>query len=147
MHSGALFSSLSVGRWSIHLIRQTFHSLLHPQGRYFAHKTSGTGDLSDTLNAASPSYWKCDQDALKISSVSEIYPTAVIWVFWVQDSFCVAHWLWLPFHISKIWWMVAILCNFLCSSLTSFRSRFQHLSSQMQGCSLPITLHCLELTA
>ena len=51
------------------------------RGRSFADKAGGKGDLSDSLNAAAPSCWESDQDALMISSVSEMYPTAVICLF------------------------------------------------------------------
>ena len=51
-----------------------------------------------------------------ISSVSEMYPTAVIYLFWACDFFVVAHRFWLPCHISKMLWTMAILCNFLSSA-------------------------------
>jgi len=53
-----------------------------------------------------------------ISSVSEIYPAAVISLFSTRDSYCVAWWFWLPCHISNQSWTLASLCNFLSS--TSF---------------------------
>jgi len=53
-----------------------------------------------------------------ISSVSEMYPTAVIRVFWMRDSFCVAHTFRLPCHISIQLRNLDILCNVL--SFTSF---------------------------
>jgi len=43
-----------------------------------------------------------------------MYPTAVICIFWLWDSFCVARRFWLPCHISKTLWTLAIQCNFLC---------------------------------
>jgi hypothetical protein len=51
-----------------------------------------------------------------ISSESQMYPAAVIFFFWAWDSFCVARRFWLPCYISKTWWNLAILCNFLSSS-------------------------------
>jgi len=81
MLSGELSSSLSAGWWSIHLIQQTFNTGVRPPGRSFADQAGGTGDFSDNLNAAAQSCRKCDQDALRISSVSEMYPTAVICLF------------------------------------------------------------------
>ena len=72
--------------------------------------------FSGNLNAAAPSWWTSDQDALTIFSVSEMYPTAVICLFWARDSFCVAHRLLLPCHISKKSGTFAIWCNFFCSS-------------------------------
>jgi hypothetical protein len=60
MLSDELSSSLSVGWRSILLIQRTFNSSVRPPGRYFADKAGGTGDLSDNLNAAGPSWWKFD---------------------------------------------------------------------------------------
>jgi hypothetical protein len=51
-----------------------------------------------------------------ISSVSEMYPTAVICWFWAQDSFCLAHCVWQPCHISIKSWTLAIQCNFFSSA-------------------------------
>jgi len=118
MLSGALSSSLVTGWRLILQIRQTFKIWVHPPGRSFAGKSGGKGDLSDNLNAAAPSCWKSDHDALMISLVSEMYPTAVICMFWARDSFGVAHRFWLSCHISKKSWTLAILCSFLSS--TSF---------------------------
>jgi len=118
MLSGALSSSLWTGWRLILWIRRTFKIWVRPPGRSFADKGGGNGDLSDNLNAATPSCWKSDQDALTISSVSEMYLTAVICLFWARDPFCVARRFWLPCHISKKSWTLAILCSFLSS--TSF---------------------------
>jgi len=101
MLSGALSWSLSTGWWLIGLIQRTFNIWTHPPGMSFADKAGGKGDLPDNLNAAAPSCWKSDQDALMISSMSEMYPTAVICLFCARDSFCVAHKFWLPCHIAK----------------------------------------------
>jgi len=118
MNSYALSSSLSTGWWLIHRIQQPFNIQVRPPGRSFADKGGGKGNHSAYLNAAAPSCCKSDQDALTISSVSEVNPTAVICLFWAWDSFCVLCRLWLPCHISKMPWTLAILCNVFTS--TSF---------------------------
>jgi len=51
-----------------------------------------------------------------LSSVSEMYPTAVICLFWARDSFWVARRFWQRCHISKKSWTLAILCNVLSSA-------------------------------
>jgi len=116
MLSGVLSSSLSTGWLFIVQSRRIFKIWVLTPGRSFADQAGGKGDLSDSLNAAAPSCGKSEQDALMISFVSEMYPMAVICVFWVQDSFCVACMFWLPCHISKMSWTLAILCNFLSSA-------------------------------
>jgi len=116
MFSGALSSSLSTGWRLILRIRRTFKIWVRPPRSSFADKAGGKGDLSDNLNAAAQSCWKSDQDALTISSVSKMYPTVVICLFWARDYFCVARRFWLPCHISKKSWTLAILCNFLSSA-------------------------------
>ena len=113
---GALTSSLSTGWWSILLIWRTLNISVRPPGRFFADTAGGKGDVSDNVNAATPSGWKSVQDASTISSVSEMYHTAIISLFWGRDSFCVARRFWLPCHISKQSWTLAILCNFLSSA-------------------------------
>jgi len=90
MLSGALSSSHSARWQSILLNRWKFSSWVRPPWRAFAHKPGGTGDLSDNLNAATPSCGMFDQDTLTISSVSEMCPTAVIWTIWAWESSCVA---------------------------------------------------------
>ena len=45
-----------------------------------------------------------------------MYPTAVVCLFWAQDSFWVACRFWLPCHICKKLWTLAILCNLLSSA-------------------------------
>jgi hypothetical protein len=47
----------------------------------FPDKAGGKGDLSDNLNAAAPLCQNSDLEALTISSMSEMYPTAVICLF------------------------------------------------------------------
>jgi len=81
MLSSALSLSLSTGRRLILQIRRTFTIWVHPPGRSFPDKSGGKGDLFDNLNAAAPSGWRSDQDALTISSISEMNPTAVICLF------------------------------------------------------------------
>jgi len=95
------------------LNQQTFNIWVWLQWRSFAEKAGGKGDLLDNSNAAAPSCGKFDQDALTIASVSEKYPTAVICLRWVPDSFCIARRFWLPCHISKMSWTLAILWIFL----------------------------------
>jgi len=48
-----------------------------------------------------------------------MYPTVDICLFWPWDSFCVAHWFWLPCHVYNKSWTLAILCNvfFHCLSI------------------------------
>jgi len=81
MHSGSLSSSLAAGwRWILRVWR-TFNTWVCPAGRSFADKDGSIDDLSDNLNATAISCWKSDQDTLTISSVSEMYSTAVIVCF------------------------------------------------------------------
>jgi len=116
MLSGEQYSLLSTA-WRLTLqIQRTCNIWVHSPGRFFADKGSGKQDLCDNLNAATPSCWMSDQDALMISSVSEMYPTAVICLFWARDFFCVARRFWLPCHISNKSWTLAILCNFFSST-------------------------------
>jgi len=118
MLSGVLSSSHSTGSRLFLRIRLTCNVWVPPPARSFADKGGGKGDLSNNINAAAPSCWKSDQGALKISSVSEMYPTAVICLFWTRDFFWVARRFWLPRHISKKSRTLAILCNVFSS--TSF---------------------------
>jgi len=90
MLAGELSSSLLAGWGSICFIWWTFNTWVCPAGRSFADKAAATGDFSVNLNAAALSYWQCDQDALMITSVPEMYLTAAICLFWAWDSFCVA---------------------------------------------------------
>ena len=112
MLSGVPSSSLSTGWQSILLIRWTFNIWVHPPWRTFGDKAGGKGDLSANLNAAAPSCWNSDQDAVTISAVSEKYPKTVLCLFWAGNSFCLAHTFWRPYHISKTSWTLAILCKF-----------------------------------
>jgi len=116
MLSGAVSSWLSTGWRLILWIRRTYMISVRPPVSSFAAKGGGKGDLSYNLNAAAPACWKGDPDALTISSVSEMYPPTVICLVWARDSFCVAHRLWLPCHISKTSWTLVILCSFLSSA-------------------------------
>jgi hypothetical protein len=114
--SCALSSSLLTGWWLILLIQWTFTiSVWHP-GRSFVDKAGGNGDFPDNLNAAARSGWKSDQGPLKISSVSEMNPLAVIYFFWSWTSSCIADRFWLRCHISNKSWTLAILCNFLATT-------------------------------
>jgi len=54
--------------------------------------------------------------ALTISSVTDMYPTAVIFVIWARDSFCVVHRFQLPCHMSKMLWTLAIVGKFVSSA-------------------------------
>jgi len=78
MLAGVLSSSLSSGWWLILRIWRTFKIWVYPPGRSSADTAGAKEDHSDNFNAATPSCWKSDQDALLISSVSKIYPPAVI---------------------------------------------------------------------
>jgi len=101
IHSGALASSLLTGGRLILQMRRTFYIWVHPPLRSFADKGGGNGDLSDNLNASPQSCSNRDQDALKISSVSEKYPTGAICSFWTRDSSWVAHMFGCPAISSK----------------------------------------------
>jgi len=116
IHSDALSSSLSAAWQSILLIRQTSNTWIHPPRRSFAAKAGGQGDVFDNVNPATPSRWKVEQDALTISSVSEMYPMAVICSLWARDFFCVECRFWLPCHISLKSCTLAILCKCLSST-------------------------------
>ena len=116
MHSSALSTSLFASWWWILCVRRTFNTVVPPPGRSFADNADGKGDLSENLNAATPSCSKCDQDALTISSVSELYPSIVICTFWLCDIFCVACRCWLPCCFSEKSWNLAIVFNFLPST-------------------------------
>jgi len=148
---GAVSSLLSTGWRLILRIRRTFTTWIRPPGRSFADKPGGKGDLFDNLNAAAPWCWKSDQDALTISSVSEMYPTAVICLFWARDSFCVARRFWLPCHISKKSWTLAILCSFL-SSASFFSSKLISVFALSNSGSVPAKIlvlaqmNCLSTT-
>jgi len=123
MLSGAV-SWLGFGGWqSIPCIRQIFNTWHHPPGRLFEDTAGGKGNLSDNVNAATPSCWMINHHTLMISSVCEMYSMAVIWLFWVWQSFCAAHRFWLPCNIFKKSLTLAILCNFVSStSLLSSKS-------------------------
>jgi len=100
----------------MHRIQRTINFSVRPPGRSLPDTGGGNGDRSDNSNAATPSCWNSDQDALTIFSVSRMYPTTVICLFRSSDSFWVAHMFWLLCHISKKLWTLAILCNFLSSA-------------------------------
>jgi len=121
---GVLSLSLSTARRLIVQIWRTLNIWVSPPGRSFADNTGGNSDLSDNINTTAASCWKSDQDCLTISSVFKMYPMAVICLFWVGDSVCVAHRFWLPCHISKKLWTLPILSNFLTSAASSFSESF-----------------------
>ena len=102
--------------WLLSLrIQRTIIIWVRAPRRSFAHKAGGICDLCDNFNSAAKSCWRRDQDALRISAVSEMYPTGVICLFWAQDSSWVTCQFWLPCHIYNIWWTLAFLCNFVSS--------------------------------
>ena len=110
--SGVLSSSLSAGWHSILLIRRMFDTWVHLPGRSFADNAGGKGDHCNTLYVAIRTCGHFIQDALMISSVSEMYALGVICMFWVQDSFLVACRFWLPCHTSK-WHRPLPFCAFI----------------------------------
>ena len=151
MHPGALSSSLSTGWQLILRIWRTFKIWVLPPERSFADEADGKGDLSDNLNTAVTSCWKSDQEAVTISSVSEMYPTAVMCLFWVRDSFCIAHRLWLPCHITKKSWTLAIQCYFLSSAylfISESFSVFVVSNTGLSPASIPLLAraNCLTMT-
>ena len=123
MLSGVVSSSIWTRWQSILLIPRRFNFWVRPAGRYFADNVGGKGDLSNSLNTAAPSCWESYQNALTISAVSEMYPTAVICLISVRNSFSVAHQFWRPCHIYKKLWTLASLCNFL-SAASLFNSEW-----------------------
>jgi len=116
MLPGAQSSSLSAGWQLIVWIWCTFNPWVRPPGRSFADKPAWTGDLSENLDALAPSCWRFAHDDLVICSLSKLYSMAFIFLFWARDSFCVAWRVWLPCHISKKLWSLAILYNCLSSA-------------------------------
>ena len=116
MLSGTLFSSLSTGWRLILQIRLTFKIWFRPPGKPFAEKAPAKGDLSANFDAAAPSCWKSDQDALTISAISEMYPMVVLCSFCARDFFWVEHMFWHPCHISNKLCTLAILGNLLSSA-------------------------------
>jgi len=116
MRSGALSLSVWTGWRVILRIWWRFNIGVCPPGRSFADKGGGKADLSDNWNEAAQSGWKSDQDALTISSVSEIYPTGVFCLYWARDYSWVARRCWLRCHISEKSWTLVIICNVLSSA-------------------------------
>jgi len=99
--SSAQSSSLSTGCRLILGMQRTFNIWVRPPGRSFVDNTGGNGNISDCSNTAAPSCWERDQDALTISSMAEMYPTAVICVVWAKATPCVLHRFWPRCHFSK----------------------------------------------
>jgi len=97
----ALSSTHSTGWLLILGIWQKFKIWVRPPGKSFADNGGDKADYSDKVNAAAPSCWKMDRDALMISSVFEMYPTVVVCLYWARDSLWVACRFWLPWLISK----------------------------------------------
>jgi len=142
MLSGALSSSPSAGWCSICLIQRTFNTRVHPPASPHVRRTFGNGDLSDNLDAATPFRWTFDQDALTLSSLSEMFATVVICLFWVRDSFCVVCRFWLPCHISKTSWTLAFLQSVLSSS-SLFNSKLLSVSDLSNAGSSPANIRKL----
>jgi len=116
MPAGAQSSSPATGWQLLGINQQTFFISVCPPGRPFADKAGGKSDLSDNLYTATPSCWKSEQDALMIFSLSEMYPTAVLCMFSVHDSFCVVCRFWLLCYIIKKSWTLAAVWNCLFSA-------------------------------
>jgi len=142
--SGALPISLWTGWRLILFLWPAFNTWVCPPGRSFADRAGGKGDLSDNLNAAAPSCWQSDQDALTISSISEMNPTAVSYLFGPRYSFCVAHRFWLPCHISKKSWTLAIQCYVVSSTTLFISASFSAFAISNAG-SLPSNLMLFAL--
>jgi len=148
---GALSSTLLTGWRSLLLVWRPFDSWVHPPASSCADKAVGNCDHSDNSNAAAPSSWKRDQDAMRLSSVSEMFPTAVIYVFRADDSLGVVCRFWLPCHISKKSWTLAILCNLLVSA-SRFNSKSLSVSNLSNLWSSPANIpslvqaYCLTTT-
>jgi hypothetical protein len=142
MLSGVLFSALSTGWRSILLIQRMFNTWVYSPGRSFVDKAGGKHDLSEHLNAAVRRCWKFVQNALMISSVSERYPTAFVWVFGEHDTFCVACRLWLPCHISKKLWTLVVEPKSLSSASSTIPSHFPFPGYPMLRNCRPIVSFC-----
>jgi hypothetical protein len=113
---GALTTSLTTGWQWILFIWWSFIACVHSPARFSADKVGGKGDLSHNLHSATQSCWKFDQNALTISSVSEIYARAVISLFQGWDFVIVAHTHWMPSHITKMPWSLDMLSSSLSSA-------------------------------
>jgi len=119
--SGVVSWSL-LARWRLILfIQWTFNTLVPPLGRVVVAIDCGKGDSPNILNRATPSGLKFYQNALTILWLSEMYPTAVICLVWAWDSISVTGRIWLPCHISKKSWTLAILWNVLSFSSLQFQ--------------------------
>jgi hypothetical protein len=79
--AGVPCCSLVAGWWLIVLMQERFLTSVHPPWRFFANNADGRGDLSDSLCAATLLLCKFDLDALTISSVFDMYPMIVSWLF------------------------------------------------------------------
>jgi len=118
---------ITVGWMTVDYFRhRAFNTWVRPPGITFAENADAKVVLCDNLNAATPSCWKFDQDALMISSIYQMNPMAVLWLFWPPDSFCVSCMFWLPCHISEKSWTLAILYNVLSSDSFHFQVVFSY---------------------
>jgi len=144
MLSGALPSSLLTG-WQLNFgIQLTFTIWVRPVGMSFVEKVGGKGDLSDNVNAAARSWWKSDEYDFTISSVSEIYPTVGICLFWGRDLFLVSDRFWLHCHISIKLWTLAILCNVHSAASFIICKSFPVVLVSILGKHLPKSRYCLK---
>ena len=116
MHSSAPSPWLSTGWQLVLRLRLTCNIWVRPPGRSFAHKAGAKGDRSDNLNAAALSCWKSDMGVFMMSSVSEMYPMAVISFLWARDSVWVARRFRLRSNNSKKSLTFPNPCNFLSST-------------------------------
>jgi len=122
-------SSSPLSGWRlILLIWQTFNISFCSAGMSFPGKVGGKDDLSDYLKTAALSCYKYDQDVLIVSSVSEMYLTAVICLFWPPDSFCATHRFSLACHICKRRRSWPFCAMFIPPPQSPFLSHFVHLS-------------------
>jgi len=151
MSLAALSASRSAGLQLILRIWQTLDTSVRSTGWSFGDIPGGRGDLSDNLNVASPFCQNYDQNALTISSVSEIYHTAVIYLFWARYYCCVVHRFWLPCQISNKFWTLAILCNYLSSAslfISKSFSVFIVSNAVSSPTNIPVLIwaHCLSMS-
>jgi len=115
-------SSLFVG-WRLILLFG-FNKWVRPPERSFADNAVGKGHLPYNLNTAAAICGNLAQDNWTISSVSEMYPIAVICLVWEWGSVCIACRFWLHCYISNKLWTLAIVCNFRSSASLSIATLF-----------------------
>ena len=149
MFSGALSSSRSTGSWWILWIGRTFNIWVYPPGRSFADNAGGKGDFSDNVNAGAPWYWNSDLEAFTISSMSKMYPMAVLYMFWTQDSFWKKSRFWLPCHIFRRSWTLALPWHWLSSASFFISESFSVFVVSNSGSSrakIPLLVWAIYLT-